>query len=246
MLEKSLTTRQNEVLGFIEAHIARKGFPPTLKEIGTHFGIRNPNGIRNHLLALERKGYIQKDADLSRAIRLTRKPGALSRAITGLKEHLRRGKGWVYSLEYHLAWCTRKMRKTLSGPVFEEVKQGVEQAVADHGWELTRLDIQPDHVVVSVCVSPDHSPQRVVRNFKNATAAIWLRHPLRVGGRGLWGQGFLATTDASERNTLLESYLEQERKKAHSSGGESLTASRDGIANSGSEQGSSQIQSNGF
>lgn len=210
---ESLTPRQIDVLRFIEAFIQQYGFPPTLMEIGHNFGIRNPNGIRNHLLALERKGFIQKEADRSRAIRVTRRANALGQAISAIKSKIGGHEGQVYSLEYHLAWCTRKMRQTLSGEVLDEVRKGFELVVEHHNWELTKVELLPDHVVMSVRVGPTDSPERVVKSFKKGTALIWLRHPLEVKGRGLWGRGFMAATDAAERDALLDSYLTKEREK---------------------------------
>lgn len=68
---QGLTERQAAVLAFIQATIAQKGYPPTLREIGVHMGIRSTNGVNDHLRALERKGRIAKsDGAKSRTIRL--------------------------------------------------------------------------------------------------------------------------------------------------------------------------------
>lgn len=202
-----LTERQTEVLTFLRDFTEENGYPPTLKEIGTHLGIRNPNGTRNHLLALERKGFIEKGADRSRALRMTPKSRFLAKSIAGLKERIRRHRGVIYAVEYHLAWATRKHREHLVGEISEEVRRKIEQVVVDHAWELTRLEVLTDHVVISLRVGPDHSPERVVRNLKNATAPIRLHHPLRIKGRALWAHGFLATTDAEDRDAMLGSFL---------------------------------------
>lgn len=67
---RSITERQRAVLVFIENSIAERGFPPTLREIGSHMQIRSTNGVNDHLRALERKGYIVRDDLHSRAIRV--------------------------------------------------------------------------------------------------------------------------------------------------------------------------------
>lgn len=66
----SLTERQQQVLDFIRAHIARHGYPPTLREIGKHMAIRSTNGVNDHLRALDRKGCIHRRDMLSRGIRV--------------------------------------------------------------------------------------------------------------------------------------------------------------------------------
>jgi repressor LexA len=69
---QKLTERQRAVLTFISASIDERGFPPTLREIGNHLGIRSTNGVNDHLRALERKGYLTREDMKSRTLRLVR------------------------------------------------------------------------------------------------------------------------------------------------------------------------------
>jgi len=65
-----LTKRQRELLNFIEAEVAGRGIPPTVREIGRRFGISSPNGVLCHLKTLEEKGYLKKEPGVSRGIKL--------------------------------------------------------------------------------------------------------------------------------------------------------------------------------
>ncbi len=64
-----LTERQELIIQYIEHSIRDRGYPPTLREIGAHMGIRSTNGVSDHLRALERKGYLRRDDMKSRALR---------------------------------------------------------------------------------------------------------------------------------------------------------------------------------
>ena len=66
---QGLTRRQQQVLNFIRESISERGYPPTLREIGQHMGIRSTNGVNDHLRALERKGYLTREDMKSRALR---------------------------------------------------------------------------------------------------------------------------------------------------------------------------------
>jgi repressor LexA len=67
--KEPLTDRQKAVLDFISRSIERRGYPPTLREIGEHMGIRSTNGVNDHLKALEKKGYLEREDLKSRALR---------------------------------------------------------------------------------------------------------------------------------------------------------------------------------
>jgi len=68
--EITLTKRQREVYELIREKIRARGYGPTVREIGDHFAIRSPNGVVCHLKALERKGLIHREPNMSRAIQL--------------------------------------------------------------------------------------------------------------------------------------------------------------------------------
>jgi repressor LexA len=66
-----LTERQKMILDFIKQSIRERGYPPSLREIGSHMGIKSTNGVNDHLTALERKGYLRRDSMKSRALQPT-------------------------------------------------------------------------------------------------------------------------------------------------------------------------------
>jgi repressor LexA len=57
-MTKGLTNRQGQVLDFIKAFQAKRGYPPTVREVAGHFGFRSPRAAHDHIKALERKGYL--------------------------------------------------------------------------------------------------------------------------------------------------------------------------------------------
>jgi len=75
---KEITLRQKKVLDFITGHLERHGYPPTLREIGSHLKVNGTLGVMKHLDALERKGFIRKTSGSSRGIALT---GAATSAV---------------------------------------------------------------------------------------------------------------------------------------------------------------------
>ncbi len=68
-MRQPLTARQQQALDYISSCLQDRGYPPTLREIGEHMGIRSTNGVNDHLKALERKGYLVREELKSRALR---------------------------------------------------------------------------------------------------------------------------------------------------------------------------------
>lgn len=68
---KGLTTRQHEILGFLQVHQRSHEYWPSIREIQDHFGFASTNAVMGHLRALEKKGYITRVAGQARAFRIT-------------------------------------------------------------------------------------------------------------------------------------------------------------------------------
>ena len=72
--QKKLTPTQEKVFEFLKDFLREKGFPPTLREIASHFGLKGPKAPQKTLNILERKGYIRKVPGGSRAIEILSYP----------------------------------------------------------------------------------------------------------------------------------------------------------------------------
>jgi repressor LexA len=67
-MKTELTERQKEILSFISQFREENGYPPTLREIGKMFGIASTFGVKRHLDALVKKGYLKIESNASRGI----------------------------------------------------------------------------------------------------------------------------------------------------------------------------------
>ena len=67
---EKLTSKQNQVLDFLKSFLAKKGYPPTVREICKALDLSSPATVHAHLTTLENKGYIKKGGSKNRAIEL--------------------------------------------------------------------------------------------------------------------------------------------------------------------------------
>jgi len=63
-----LNDRASTILGFIQRFTREHGFPPTIREIGSEFGIASTNGVRYHLNILVKGGHLKRSGRISRGI----------------------------------------------------------------------------------------------------------------------------------------------------------------------------------
>ena len=87
--KKELTSTQENLLNFLRNFLLEKGFPPTLREIASHFGLKGPKSPQKTLKVLEKKGYLRRVPGGSRAIEIL-KP-QIGRLRTVMAQGRRRG-----------------------------------------------------------------------------------------------------------------------------------------------------------
>jgi repressor LexA len=76
--EAGLTPRQRRVLEVIRDSVERRGYPPSMREIGEAVGLTSSSSVSHQLAALERKGFVRRDPNRPRAIEVRHPDAALS------------------------------------------------------------------------------------------------------------------------------------------------------------------------
>ncbi len=67
-MKKELTDRQKEILDFIQGYIELNGYAPSYRDIAKHFNMASTFGVKRHIDALEKKGYLTSGDNQSRAL----------------------------------------------------------------------------------------------------------------------------------------------------------------------------------
>jgi len=67
---EELTDRQKQIFDHIVQEINKKGYPPSVREIGKAVGLKSPASVHSHLKTLEKLNYIRRDPSKPRAIEI--------------------------------------------------------------------------------------------------------------------------------------------------------------------------------
>ena len=80
------------------------------------------------------------------------------------KNQLSYGRGYVYSLQYHLVWCTKYRKKVLKDGIDLECKKMLQDLAEEYQFQILAMEVMPDHIHMLVdCrpqfyISVDHGP----------------------------------------------------------------------------------------
>lgn len=69
-MDAQLSRRQQRILEFVNGYVTENGYPPSIREIGAAVGISSTSAVSYHLRRLEEKGYIGRDREVSRGLKI--------------------------------------------------------------------------------------------------------------------------------------------------------------------------------
>ena len=206
---KTLTQRQQTVLTFLQQHSRERGFAPSMREIGQAIGLANVSAVRGHLAALEKKGYIARDADKARSIQLLDSPSILSRLKRKLHEVAQTDKGVLHRIVYGVGLATWDRQPFFTGQRVRQMTAKLDKRAVDHGWTFLERKIEPARVAVIVAVWPNHSPELVARRIRSAGDSVARRHMDSCPAGLLWARGYAVTTEPERLDEMVDMLLDR-------------------------------------
>ena len=121
--------------------------------------------------------------------------------------------GVVYSCKYHVVWCPKYRRKVLVDGVDKRLKE-IAQAVAEEmRFEITEMEVMPDHVHMLVEVDPQLGIHKAVKRIKGRSSHDlreefpWLKRRLP----SLWTNSYFVSTVGEAPHATARRYIEDQK-----------------------------------
>ncbi|MBQ0100631.1 MAG: IS200/IS605 family transposase [Lachnospiraceae bacterium] len=127
------------------------------------------------------------------------------------------GRGYVYSLQYHIVWCTKYRKQILKDGIDAELKEYILQMASEYSFTVTAMEVMPDHIHLLLDCKPQFFPSDMVKILKGNTARwLFLKHPeLRksLWGGHLWNPSYCIVTVSERSNELVKQYIASQKER---------------------------------
>ena len=87
------------------------------------------------------------------------------------KNGLSYGRGYVYSLQYHLVWCTKYRKKVLKDGIDVECKEMLESLAQEYKFQILAMEVRPDHIHLLVDCRPQFYISDMIKIMKGILRA---------------------------------------------------------------------------
>ncbi len=127
---------------------------------------------------------------------------------------VKHGRGNVYSIQYHMVFCTKHRKPVLSGEAASELARILREVAREGGFEAAELAVRPDHVHLLLDCSPQHFIPDMAKRMKGVSARRLFKALPRLRGelRGghLWDPSYFVATASESTEAQVRAYVESQ------------------------------------
>lgn len=128
------------------------------------------------------------------------------------------GRGYVYSLEYHVVWCVKYRHKVIDETIEASLKEIILKIAEDNEFRVLEFNTDKDHVHLLISCSPQHYIPNVLKALKGVSARLLMKKHGEVLKQKLWGghlwnpSYFIATVSENTEEQIRE-YINRQKEK---------------------------------
>ncbi|NBG87237.1 IS200/IS605 family transposase [Isachenkonia alkalipeptolytica] len=127
------------------------------------------------------------------------------------------GRGYVYSIQYHLVWCVKYRHDILHGEIDVDVKALLRKIAVDNDILIIEMESDKDHIHLLIDCKPQHVIPSIVKAFKGVSARLlFKKYPelkQRLWGGHLWNPSYFVATASEHTEEQIRSYIKSQKKK---------------------------------
>ena len=127
------------------------------------------------------------------------------------------GRGYVYSIQYHIVWCVKYRKPVLVGDIEADLKEILYDIADEYGFSIEALETMPDHVHMLVDCRPQFFPSDMIKIIKGNTARkLFMTHPElkeKLWGGHLWNPSYCIVTVSDRSDEMVREYIESQKEK---------------------------------
>ena len=127
------------------------------------------------------------------------------------------GRGYVYSIQYHIVWCVKYRRRVLLGEVEKDLKKSMIEIAGNYGVTIVEMETDQDHIHLLVECTPQHYIPDILKTLKGVSARrLFQLHPAirqKLWGGHLWNPGYFVATVSEHTETQIRTYIQNQQQK---------------------------------
>lgn len=128
------------------------------------------------------------------------------------------GRGYVYSMQYHIVWCVKYRHKVLTPEIEKRLYEILNKIAEDNDFQILQCNSDLDHIHLLINCSPQHYIPDILKALKGVSARLImkeygeeLKKKLRNGH--LWNPSYFIATVSENTEEQIRGYIQNQKVK---------------------------------
>ena len=126
-----------------------------------------------------------------------------------------RGRGYVYSIQYHIVWCVKYRHQVLMGDIDTRLKEMLQQIATDNGFTISEMETDCDHIHLLIECTPQHSIPTMIKSLKGVAARFLFKEfpdlKKKLWGGHLWNPSYFVATVSEHTEAQIRQYIQNQK-----------------------------------
>jgi putative transposase len=127
------------------------------------------------------------------------------------------GRGYAYSIQYHIVWCVKYRRKIITPVVECTLSNLIRKIVAQNDFSLEEFNCDLDRVHLLVSCTPQHYIPNMLKALKGVSARLLLKaHPeirSQLWGGHVWNPSYFIATVSENTEEQIRHYIQGQKER---------------------------------
>lgn len=120
------------------------------------------------------------------------------------------GRGYIYSIQYHIVWCVKCRHKIISEEIENRLIEILNKIADDNKFQILECNMDKDHIHLLINCSPQHYIPDMIKALKGVSARLLIKEygeelKKKLWGGHLWNPSyFVATVSENTEEQIRE------------------------------------------
>lgn len=126
------------------------------------------------------------------------------------------GRGYVYSIQYHIVWCVKYRHKVLTPKIEKRLYEILNKIAEDNSFQILECNGDLDHIHLLINCSPQHYIPDMIKALKGVSARLLMKEyegelKKKLWGGYLWNPSYFVATVSENIEEQIRKYIQNQK-----------------------------------
>jgi len=127
------------------------------------------------------------------------------------------GRGYIYSIQYHIVWCVKYRHKILDTVRENKLKEILNKIAEDNKFTIILINGDLDHIHLLIECSPQHYIPDIMKALKGVSARLMMKQypqlKRKLWGGHMWNPSYFVATVSENTEEQIRNYINSQKEK---------------------------------